>query len=222
MMLPTKRETNLETGGVKEESSSGNVNVEAKPRQSHGMCHAGLDARLRPRMDTLFCFFFFPRKSRRRERRTNVILVVGRIGHRRQSKGIESAVCRLLRVDDRVLLPQSRSFERMAAAHALFVCLDVAHLAAIRAFALRCLGLSSSSSGICGGWGWGFGAVDGRGHADVDAGNGGAGRGTCDGGGRGVDSFGLFALVSTLAVLLQAGELVGNAADVSEFTRRWG
>lgn len=122
--------------------------------------------------------------------------------HRSQSKGIESAV-RRLRIDRVGLFQQSRSFEWIAAAHALFVCLDVAHLAAIRAFALCCLGLASASaSGIGGGGGWGFVAVDGGGHADVDAGDGGAGGGACEGVGRGGDSFGLFALVAPLAVFL--------------------
>ena len=92
----------------------------------------------------------------------------------------------------------------------------MAHLAAIRAFALCCLGLpSASSSGICGGGGGGFVAVDGGGHAGVDAGDGGAGGGACEGVGRGGDPFGLFALVAAFAVFLQAGELVGDSGDVS-------
>jgi hypothetical protein len=104
------------------------------------------------------------------------------------------------------------------AIHALFVRLDMPHLAAVGAFPLRGLGLASLVGRDGGRRASGSVTGDGRGHA-AEGGGGVAGWGGGGGhGGRGgdrVDAFGLFALVPAFAVFLQAGELVGDSAGVS-------
>ena len=69
MMLPTKRETSLETGGVKEESSSGNVNVEAqaktKPRDV--LCWIGCPTTSSDGHSFLFLLLFQKVSEKRKE-----------------------------------------------------------------------------------------------------------------------------------------------------------
>jgi hypothetical protein len=83
----------------------------------------------------------------------------------------------------------------MTAAHALLVRLDVAHLPAVRAFALS--GLRLSRRGRHGGFA-------------VGSGSGGVGRGGRGGGGE--DALGFLALVAAFAVFLKPSEFLGESA----------
>ena len=82
--------------------------------------------------------------------------------------------------------------EGEAAVHALFVCLDVAHLAAVGTFALRCLGLARGRGRFAIGPG-------------VSGGVGGRGR---------HDAFGFLALEAAFAVLFEALKLVLEAISM--------